>query len=386
MKTPVSIAVVGGGPAGATASRHLAEAGARVTLFEARAGSEKPCGGGVPSAALHEFPELADPSLKRRIVHQVRLYSPSGRMAAVPVSAGLHLFRRCELDAHLRSLAGKGGARICRTKVRRLRSSASGWEVLAEDGEHGPFDFLVGADGVQGVTRRAVAPPFGKEELTLALYAYVDRVVCTDVVLKFFGGFDGYLWIFPRADHVSIGICARHRTVEPDRLADELFDFIDRHCPEGRFPRTDLKGFFIPASDVPPVLSGEREAWALVGDAAGFTDPLTREGIAPAMRSAVIATSRFLSGRQLVTPRLTHDLNRAHRLRRRFFSTTFLEGLVRLSSGSPAIRRVLADLFEGNQSYRGLKRRLLFNAFPAGWQAGFGELRRATRTGKPTAG
>ena len=380
MSCTPTIAVVGGGPAGATASDRLVRAGARVTLFEARADGDKPCGGGIPFRALSEFPELAEPAVNRRIVREVCLYSPSDRMARVPVPQGLHMFRRRELDSYLRQRAEKAGVEYRRTRVRCIRRvSGGGWEIAADDGEHGRFDLLVGADGVQGITRRTVASPHPQRDLTIAFYAYIPRVVRTDVVLKFYNDFDGYLWIFPRADHVSIGICARHRTVGSERLKDELFGFVDQHCPEGRFPETDLKGFFIPSSIEPPAPLNGDEGWALVGDAAGFVDPLTREGIAPAMRSAVEVAARLATEHRLTTPTLPADLRRAHRIRRAFFNETFLESLVRLSAGSTAIRRVLGDLLEGKQPYRGLRRRLIFNALPAGLQAGFGELLAAVR-------
>jgi len=364
------IAVVGGGPAGATCARALASAGARVDLFEAGPAAEKPCGGGVPSGALRELPSLADQSIPRRVVKEVWIYSPSNRRVVVPLATGIHIFSRRILDAALRARAVSAGATLQSLRVTGLRRTAGGrWEVSTPAGPAGPFDHIVGADGVRGVVRRALAGRFPDDDLTLALYAYVPGVARGEMVLKFFGDFDGYLWVFPRTDHVSVGICGRHREVGAARLEDELGRFVERHYPEGRFAASALSGYFIPSCH-PPAGQASGEGWALAGDAAGFVDPLTREGISWAMRSGAAVARRAAMQGRLRTPPLPDELELAHRYKRGFFREDFLETMTRLASVSPAIRGVLADLFCGWQGYRGLKRRLLFNAVPAGVQVG----------------
>jgi len=391
------IAVVGGGPAGATAARRLSESGARVTLFEARPDAEKPCGGGIPARAVEEFPELADAALPRRVVHRVVIHAPSGATAGIELPDGIHIFSRHALDSVLRRRAVDSGAGLVTarvTGVRRLGSKGGGgrgdggWSLATAEGETGPFDLLIGADGVQGAVRRAVAPPWQGGELTLALYAYVAgpsqhaRVSpeASEMILKFFGDFDGYLWVFPRTDHVSVGICARHRSVDPTRLRDELQRFVEDHYPAWRFPPEALKGYFIPAAHR-PAASRSRDAarWALVGDAAGTADPLTREGIAHAMRSAASVARAIAAGRRLRTPPIPLDTLRAHHLGHGFFRRSFLESLVRLARDSPAIREILADLHEGRQPYRSLKARLVGGIFRAAGDVGLKNLIQAAR-------
>ncbi|HEY3174828.1 MAG TPA: NAD(P)/FAD-dependent oxidoreductase [Candidatus Polarisedimenticolia bacterium] len=368
MKYARRIAVVGGGPAGSTCARILASEGARVELFEARGSSEKPCGGGVPAHALGEFPELADLSLGRRVVREILVVSPSGRSASISLPEGIHIFRRVELDSYLRRRARLAGAAVHETKVKAVRPLPGGWEVLTEDGATGPFDHLIGADGVRSVVRRAVAGPYHDDQLTLALYAYLPGVANAGMVLRFLAGFDGYLWLFPRTDHLSVGICATHRSMEPARMEDELYRFVEEQCPGASLSPELIRGYFIPASLEPPV-AGDGN-WSLIGDAAGFVDPLTREGISWAMRSGTAAAAK------LKTPHLPDNLRWAHRYRRGFYRGDFLDRVARLASASAAIGGVLADLFEGHQGYRGLKRRLLLNAIPCGIQVGLRLARR----------
>ena len=375
-----SVAVVGGGPAGATASRLLAQRGARVTLFEAHPQGEKPCGGGIPSAALDAFPQLARSSLRRRLVSEVLVISPSSLKARFPLAGGIHIFSRRDLDGFLRERACEAGVSLVTEHVRGVARGRDGWEVRTGDGVRGPFDFLVGADGVRSVVRKAVGHPWVDSELTLALYAYVPGVSRTEIVLKFLPDIDGYIWAFPRVDHVSVGICARHRTVGYQRLRDELAEFVETHYPEGRFPAGDLKGYFIPASLHPPGEAGSMtNRWALIGDAAGFVDPLTREGIAHAMRSAVAMTEALAARGRLSTPTLPPDLAWAHLHGKRFYRRAFLESMTRLAMRSAAISGVLGELLEGRQGYRGLKLRLLRKAIACGREAGVAELLAAAR-------
>lgn len=107
----------------------------------------------------------------------------------------------------------------------------------------------------------------------------------------------------------------------------------------------------------------------MVGDSAGFVDPITREGIAHAMRSAVRVAAGLVEG-VARTPALDPGLRWAHRHGEGFYRGPFLDGMTRLAAGSPSIRRVLADLLAGDQSYPGLRRRLIWNILPCTREVG----------------
>ncbi len=369
-----SVAIVGGGPSGATCARRLAQAGAGVTLFEARPSSEKPCGGGVPAAALDEFPELASPDLPRRVVHHVVIHSPAGRSVPVPLDdgrharEGIHIFRRVELDSFLRAQAAAAGAVVIRAKVSAVRQgSDGGWELETSEGPAGPFEHLIGADGVHSVVRRSLtSAPRLDRDLTLALYAYLPGVPRGEMVLKFFAEMDGYFWIFPRADHLSVGICATRSSRSAGDLEAALRTFVEQHCPGITMTNVPLKGYFIPARK--EITIGPDGSWALVGDAGGQVDPITREGIAWAMRSGLEAARNLLRTGQAATPTLPSNLAWAHRYGAGFYRKEFLESMALLSRGSASIRSVLADLLSGHQGYKRLRRRLLLKALPCGAQ------------------
>jgi flavin-dependent dehydrogenase len=117
------------------------------------------------------------------------------------------------------------------------------------------------------------------------------------------------------------------------------------------------------ASDFRAPVSGPR--WLLTGDAAGFVDPITREGIFFSLQSGEAAAAALLTNdpasayearvRAEIVPELVH----AARLKAGFFRPPFVRLLLRALERSEPIRRVMADLVSGRQSYRTLKWRLL---------------------------
>ena len=116
--------------------------------------------------------------------------------------------------------------------------------------------------------------------------------------------------------------------------------------------------------------------WALVGDAAGLVDPITREGIFFALASgqwiadALMADDPAPGYTAQVRDEAISELARAARLKAGFFRPAFTGLMMRALMESGAIRSVMADLVAGRQSYASLKWRLL-KTFEVGlaWRA-----------------
>jgi flavin-dependent dehydrogenase len=113
--------------------------------------------------------------------------------------------------------------------------------------------------------------------------------------------------------------------------------------------------------------------WALVGDAGGFVDAITGEGIFYALRSARALTRAIRAGAPGEYDRVWRaefgaELEKASRLVHRFYQPGFVERVIRFGAQSSGIRTVLADLVMGNQSYLTLRRRLQREILRAGWR------------------
>jgi flavin-dependent dehydrogenase len=364
------IAVVGGGPAGSRTADLLARQGARVVLYEARAGWEKPCGGGVPDVASDGCPFLEDPALPRRLACRARIYSCSDREAIVPLTRPLRIFSRRDLNAFLLEGAWTSGAEVRHARVRRVERDGRSWRIEDASGRMDAFDFLVGADGAAGTVRAAVlrrgAAPLDR---ALAVGCYLEGYTSTEIVLKFFPRLSGYLWIFPRTDHLAVGICGPAGHARGGVLLAGMNRFlVDLYGP-GVMRRLRRYGACIPSlpTGSPARGSCQGEGWALVGDAAGFVDPLSREGIRYALASADLLAGALREGRPALygerwERRFGAELDWAARHRDLFFSRSFIEAFTVLTSASAAIQGVVSDLIAGRQPYPLLRRRLLGHA------------------------
>jgi flavin-dependent dehydrogenase len=368
------VAIVGGGPAGAHCARRLAEAGLQATVFEPRTGFEKACGGGIPERALRRFPFLADPRLPGRAIRRCLLVSPSGAEAEFPLRDPLRVFSRAALHAFLLDRARAAGARVEPLRVTGFgRAPGDGrWTVRVAAPDpgpaRGPFDFLVGADGAAGCCRRRLAgvpPAAGPSQ---GLGCYLPGVSEDRITLKFHAGLHGYLWVFPRPDHSSAGICGTLGRPPAAGLWRLLEGFLRPRYGGPILGRAPRYAALIPAAGPgpggPPV---QGEGWALLGDAAGFVDPLTREGIHYALLSAELLAEALAAGRveeygARWRAAAAAELAWAARHAAGFFRPAFVDRLVALTGTSRSIARVLSDLIAGTQEYRTLKRRLLLAA------------------------
>jgi geranylgeranyl reductase family protein len=361
----MDVAVVGAGPAGAWTAYRLARAGARVTIFDPSHPREKPCGGGVTGRALAlvsdrcQAPPIVVPGTVS--VRAARFGS-----ATVPLAAdALVVASRRAFDAALLDAARQAGADLIAERVIDLDVAADR-VTLRTPGRVHRTAFLVGADGTNSLVRRRVAKPFRREALSIATGFYARGVTGDEIVVEFVADPPGYIWSFPRPDHLAVGICAQADTgVSAGDLRARAARWI--HATGlARGATLDAYSWPIPslrAADFAAPIAGER--WLLAGDAAGLVDPITREGIYFALESANHAATALSSAvpaatyEALVRREIVPELAQAARLKAGFFTPPFVGLLVGALERSAAIRAVMADLVAGRQSYRTLKWRLL---------------------------
>ena len=133
MKLSAKVLIIGGGPAGASAARHLAAHGRDVLLLEKNLSFEKPCGGGL---SLRAFEELGIPKTAiKREVHRIRIVSPCGEGVDIPLQGcGLAIVGRKEFDSSLRQEAEAKGAKIVQGEFTGIQHAKS-YRVSAVTGE-----------------------------------------------------------------------------------------------------------------------------------------------------------------------------------------------------------------------------------------------------------
>jgi flavin-dependent dehydrogenase len=359
----VKVAVVGAGPAGSLFAWRVARDGASPVVFDPSHPREKPCGGGLTGKALDLLPPPPphDPLPARR-VGTCRFESGDGEWVDIPLATPVAVAARRELDAWLLRRAVEAGARHIPERVVSVDGEGG---LRTATGRDEGFDLVVGADGAGSLVRRTFLQPTPPTRLYMATGWYSRGT--SPMLVRFTPGLAGYLWLFPRPDHVGVGICAPLAAVPTKELLARLEGEAARHFPAllegegGRYAHTIPS----PSADPASVLEIAGPRWALLGDAASLADPITGEGIYYAMRSAlVLADTVREDGSAVRYPARAladfgHELLKSAALRERFFAPGFARRMIAFSRRSPAVREVLADLVLGRQGYRGLKRRLL---------------------------
>jgi geranylgeranyl reductase family protein len=372
------VAVVGGGPAGARAAYVLARQGARVVVFDPSHPREKPCGGGVSGRAL----ALVADALNLRELNAVAIRSArftgdgtagGTRQGQQDVGArilldgeALIVSSRSRFDAALLDAAIGAGAEYEPVRVLDVMFARDGITITTSGGTR-RADFIVGADGPNSLLRRRVAQMFRRDQLSIATGFFAHGRTGQEIVVEMLPERAGYIWSFPRSDHLAIGICAQADAGMPVSVLRHMVSAWIERMECGRAVSLRPYSWPIPslgASDFDGLeVAGSR--WCLVGDAAGLVDPITREGIffalATGQWAAEALANRSASARYStrVHDEAIPELARAARLKAAFFRPRFTRLLLAALDDSGAIRRIMGDLIAGRQSYRTLKWRLL---------------------------
>ncbi|HEX5426163.1 MAG TPA: NAD(P)/FAD-dependent oxidoreductase [Candidatus Acidoferrales bacterium] len=359
------VSIIGGGPAGALCGERLASAGFHVTIFDERLAWEKPCGGGLTHKAIEAYPFLLDAPQPKKIVRIAELISSRGHRARFEMSHPIVIYARKVLNSLLLDRATAAGCETVRSRVTSIDVSGERARLVAS-GETRASDFVVLAAGARNQlfpeTTALGAPDL---EVTLGYFVPTEEDI---IKVKFLKQFEGYLWSFPRADHLSVGICAKMGQQSSQVLRRHLEAFL----VEEKIPMDGARFFshVLPSPQAQTIrrrrITGRN--WAMAGDAAACVDPVTGEGLYYALRSGDLLAQALMEGQPQTYPErlracFSADLEFAANIARRLFRGNFLGSgittrMVQLLNYSPAFRDLIRDVFSGSQDYRTLKRRL----------------------------
>ena len=394
------VVIVGAGPAGSFAAELLAKAGRRVVLFDGRPeGEPKACGGGVTSKALKAWPHLLQ--AVGRTVYDLEMYSPSGKRLQLHLDEPFAIYSRIAFDCYLRDRAQAAGAEVilARVSARRVKREERGWVLRDQNDQSWGGNFLLAADGANsGIAKRLAGPlPPSDMEVAFGYRAPLPAADNTPTVVAFLPRWIGYAWAFPRPDHISFGIATTQDAFQHKPLDDLLWDFmigyyrqredsgaklwVSRNSDAERDQRI-RRELSLSAESYAARIPGladktwdsrkaSGDGWALLGDAAGFADPVTGEGIYYALRSAELFAECYLAGKpEAYETRWREDfgveLRRAAQMRRRFYGNfwgaPFTERMIEFARGHRGVRRILGNLVAGEQGYVDLKRKLAKSA------------------------
>jgi flavin-dependent dehydrogenase len=341
----------------------LARSGARVTIFDASHPREKPCGGGVTGRALALVADAIEPGAFARTVIRTARFGDT----SVPLDGdALVVSSRAAFDSALLAAAERAGAVVERARVTDVSVDARGAQIQTTS-RCRRAAFVIGADGANSLVRRRVAGAFRRDQLSIGTGFFAHGATSDEIVIELTADPPGYIWSFPRPDHLAIGICAQ---ADAGCSAAALRAHAAQWIEAARVaPGARLEPYSWP---IPSLSAHDFDAlpvagphWALAGDAAGLVDPITREGIYFALASgdwiagALATANPARAYAERVRDEAVCELVRAARLKAAFFRPAFIGLLTRALGQSAAIRAVMADLVAGRQAYATLKWRLI---------------------------
>jgi geranylgeranyl reductase family protein len=397
MSVDADVIVAGAGPAGATAARRLARGGMRVLIVERFAlPRQKPCGGGISTRVFSRFPYLRDAiaRISHLPVSSLYLEGPSGGVFRMHSDgAAVVLIRRIEFDHLLVTLAVEAGARVMApAAIAQVEQDEEGVTLKLRDGRRVRAPMVIAADGVNSVVARRLGMNPGWPAAHLALDMMEETPVAhlqtsepeTLWVFYGYGGAHGYAYVFPKREHVNVGIgyllpYFRAQVEEPPYSLQQRFvaDLRSRGLMDGESRREHFTPFLIPVGG--PLKHTARGRVLLAGDAGGFVNGFSAEGIYYAMVTGDLAASAVLESRQetVVAPSRArrayvrawkHEIGGELRdsvliQRYLFHSAPRMDIVVRGANARPMFSKLLVDYASGRLSYRAARRRLLWH-FP----------------------
>jgi geranylgeranyl reductase len=283
-------AVIGGGPAGATAAADLARGGHSVLLLD-KAGRIKPCGGAIPPRTLTEF-GVSDNLLVAR-VNGAKIVSPKSRSVHMHIDGYVGMVDRDVFDEHLRTRAAQVGAQRRTGSFERIERPASGPNIVhytTKDGQAASAQarMVIGADGaLSAVGKQEIGPhaPF--------VFAYHEIIrtpkdadfngKCCDVYYNGRLSPDFYAWIFPHGDTISVGTGSAQKGFSLKQSVGAL------RAMTGLTESETLRREGAPLPLYPLKRWDNGRDVVLAGDAAGCVAPASGEGIFYAMLGGRLA-------------------------------------------------------------------------------------------------
>jgi geranylgeranyl reductase family protein len=277
--------VVGAGPAGCAAAYDLVARGRRVLILDRRSfPRHKACAGGLTIKALRALRYSVLPVIRQVCTDLVVARQSAARRTLHGPDPICAMTVRDELDDYCLDRTREHGADF--RVVPRLRAITESSASVAVETSLGAFDapFLIAADGAHGSVRQLV-PGLGTAALGFAIEGLLPLDAMPPMEFDFGAVPDGYGWVFPKGDHVNVGLCTMSagRSIGQAELAAYAARILGGAAP------SHVTGQYIGFGGWTNACATERIL--VVGDAAGLADPLLAEGIYNAVVSGQAAAS-----------------------------------------------------------------------------------------------
>ena len=394
MPFDAEVIVAGAGPAGAVAARTLAAKGIRTLLVDRHAfPRNKPCGGGLTMRAMKRFPWLTEAirAIDVHTVSKLHLEGPDG--SVLELSAGEPvgiLIRRVQFDHALVQAAEAAGATLReRFEITQASQDADSITLQSRTGETLRAPVVIAADGVHSVIgkRLGVNQKWPTKSIAIDMMEETPhdtlRAAHPDVVWIAYAykGLDGYSYIFPKTHHVNVGIgclLSHFKGEMPGRPYEMQKTFVQSLVEigelDGKSDRTHFTPYLIPVGG--PLAKTYAGNVLFIGDAGGFVNGFTAEGIYYSMISGELAGQAVIAAgiganRAAAGPRFQKlwkremgaELRDSVLIQRYLFgSHERVNRVVRGGRELPWLTDAMVDYVAGKRTYDALRRDVLLRS------------------------
>lgn len=361
------MAVVGGGPGGASCADTLARAGIETYLIERKLDNCKPCGGAIPLCMVGEFdlpPELID-----RRVRKMTMISPTNKEVQIGRTLKdeeyIGMVRREVLDSFLRNRAADNGATLLNGLFMSMtlpKSEEESYVLTYSDFSQDEgnarkgvkktleVDVVIGADGANSRVAKEIEA--GDYEYAIA---FQERMRIPEDKMEYYKeraemyvgedvSPDFYAWVFPKYDHVAVGTGTVVDKKGIQRYQQGIRDRAANRIQGGEIIRVEAHP--IPEHPRPWRTQGR---CTLIGDAAGYVTKCSGEGIYFAAKSGRMCAEEVVAASENGTRMISeNDLKEYIRKWDSKYGPTYfvLDALQKLFYTSDAARESFVDLCE----------------------------------------
>jgi len=301
MNRSYDVIIVGGGPAGSTAGYLLSRSGFKVLLIDKGTfPRHKLCGGCITDKTVklleRVFGETADDLKKNGVINfessRYEIFRKNKLMTKRASPAPFYFVERYIYDNFFLRKAQQAGTEVIEGE--RCKSfDISGSKVTTSTGHIFEAKVIIGADGFNSIVRQSFTgfdQRKWNENLAVALEIFINRcdvkrqIDCPTLFFDFIEF--GYAWIFPNKNRLTIGMCGLNK-INRKTIFRSFNNFLSA---VGFRDLEYLKsyGYYVPYGNY--LLKPVYKNALLLGDAAGFADPLLGEGIFFSQRSAELAS------------------------------------------------------------------------------------------------
>ena len=302
-KIKCDVLVVGAGPAGSMTAKTIAESGLNVILIERnkKIGTPVRCAEGISAYLFKDTGIKKNNSFLCQKINATRIYFYNEQYLLASKTWQGYVIDRKIFDPYLAQLSKKASAKVfSNANAIGMKKKKNGWIVEVNFGKikkQIEAKFVVGADGVESKIGKLAGLEDRNRKLFKCLEYEMDNLNIeeNDKFHICFGREfpNGYAWIFPKSKkRANVGLCLN---LKKQINLKQLLDFFIKKYPQinkmigKNYKILETRGGLIPANGPKKIDGLVSDNILLVGDAGGFVEPITAEGIEPAMLSGIAA-------------------------------------------------------------------------------------------------